>query len=82
MKKKNPTNVNWIPLIQTYDNMGFCLCQENDIPNGLEYRLRAIRMIKKVYPRIQFICTVDDVGDACFTMGMYDKALECFFLSA
>jgi len=38
-------------------------------------------MIEKVYPRLELICTVDAVGDACFAMGMYDKALECYFIS-
>jgi tetratricopeptide (TPR) repeat protein len=77
-ERKNPMKANLIPLIQTCDNMRICLCYENDVPNGLEYRLRAIEMIEKVYPRTQFIFTIDDIGDICFTMGMYDDALECF----
>ncbi|CAF1369806.1 unnamed protein product [Rotaria sordida] len=80
-EKENPTKDNLLRLALTYDQMGICLSCQGDIENGLEYRLKAVRLLEKVYPRIQYANAADTIGEVYFEFEGYDTALECFFIS-
>ncbi|CAF4179480.1 unnamed protein product [Rotaria sordida] len=78
---ENPTKGNMLRLAYNYDNMGVCLCYQGDAQTGLEYRMKAIRLLGKVYPRLQYARTADTIGDVYLGLERYDSALECFYIS-
>ncbi|CAF3844036.1 unnamed protein product [Rotaria sordida] len=80
-EEQNSTKPNLISLARTYDSMGMCLCDQGDDEQGLEYRMKAVRIIEKVFPRPQYADCIDPIGHAFFTNEKYDCALECFFAS-
>ncbi|CAF3854371.1 unnamed protein product [Rotaria sp. Silwood1] len=51
-EKENPTRGNLLRLALTYDQMGICLCYQDAIQNGLKYRMKAVRLLGKIYARI------------------------------
>jgi tetratricopeptide (TPR) repeat protein len=44
-QNENSTKGNLLRLAQTYDHMGVCLCNKNDLQTGMEYRMKAIRLL-------------------------------------
>ena len=79
--EQNSFQPNLIQLAHIHENRGICLCQQGDERTGLEHRLKCVRLLSEVYPRIQYANVANYVGDQFFTKGIYDHALECYFIS-
>ncbi|CAF1233360.1 unnamed protein product [Rotaria sordida] len=78
----NTTKPNLFKLARIYDNMGICLCsQDDDMSNGLSYRMKAVRIIEKLSPCIQYAQWIDSIGNIFFEYEKYDNALECYLTS-
>ncbi|UJR20180.1 hypothetical protein I4U23_023312 [Adineta vaga] len=80
-EEQNCAETSWIRIARNYDSMGICLFKQDDEENGITYRLLAVRILDKVYPRLQHAKVVDSIGDICFVKEMYDDALECYCIS-
>jgi tetratricopeptide (TPR) repeat protein len=80
-EKQNCIKPNLIRLARNYDNMGICLCDQDNEKIGLEYRMKAVKLIDQVSPRIQHADWIDNVGNEFFKKEFYDCALECYLIS-
>lgn len=70
---------NQLSLARTYDNMGICLLYEDDEEKGLNYRMKAVRMMVHIFPRPSHADWISTIGDAFFIKDQFDCALECYF---
>jgi tetratricopeptide (TPR) repeat protein len=80
-EEENSVKPDLIRLARNYDNMGICLFNQGNEETGLEYRMKSVRIIEKVHPRIHYANVVDSIGDIFSVKEMYDNALECYLIS-
>jgi len=61
--------------------MGICLFDQGNDKIGLEYRIKAVRLIDQLSPRIQHADWIDTIGNEFFKKEFYECALECYSIS-
>ncbi|CAF4481319.1 unnamed protein product [Rotaria sp. Silwood2] len=78
---RDTTKSNLIQLARIYDNMGICQCRQGDETTGLKHRMKAVRIIDQVHPRMQYADWIDTIGNIFFDKDLFDAALECYLIS-
>lgn len=79
--EENTNQPNQIGLARIYDNMGVCIFNQGDEDTGLKYRIKAVRILASLSPRLLYCACIDQIGDICFIKDELDLALECYFTS-
>ncbi|CAF1449040.1 unnamed protein product [Adineta steineri] len=80
-EKQNPTKPNLIRLARNYESIAICLSDQGNDQAGLEYRMKYVRTMKNVDPRISYVNVIDYIADMFFNKNIYDNALECYLTS-
>ncbi|CAF1266101.1 unnamed protein product [Didymodactylos carnosus] len=79
-----PKKMNFIRLSRLTDNMGIAIGRlhgDNDDEQrlrGLEYRLEAVRLLSRVYPRLDYARWMETIGDVFCDYNRWSKAIECY----
>ncbi|UJR08021.1 hypothetical protein I4U23_012299 [Adineta vaga] len=80
-EEQNCIKPNLIRLARIYDNLGICLCYQDNDKTGIAYRMKAVRLIVQASPRVQHADWIDTVANVCFEKELYVYAFECYLLS-
>ena len=80
-EEQNCIKPNLIRLARIHDNMGICLCDQGIEKVGLDYRMKAVKLIDQILPRRQHADWIDTIANEFLKNNLYDGALKCYLIS-